>query len=166
MAGRIDMVGLTNEETTKALREPVASEFIGGEFAFEEHIVEHLEEICEFLGLDEIRNVQRQKQIRADRFQVIMDIIVKHTDESVTIFEVKKFNNKYPANGPVNQMQGVGQVLLYQNIYELRFGVRPRLVLIDNKIYERTMMAFMNNALPITLMEMQKDRMFIPYRGW
>ncbi|MEK4425883.1 hypothetical protein [Solibacillus sp. FSL K6-1523] len=148
------------------LKEPVRWEFDGSEKEFENNVVMHIEEICQFLNLPKIESVHRQRQIKLDDFQVIFDIVVKHIDSTATIFEVKKANNKHPSTGTFNQMQGVGQLLLYQNVFELVTGGKPRLVLIDNKIYERTIWAFVNNKLPITLVDFQKDRIFIPYRAW
>lgn len=152
--------------TVDLLREQIRWEFEGTEREFENNIVEHLEEICTFLSLPDIESIHRQKQIRAEGIQIIMDIVVRHTDETATIFEVKKASNKHPSHGPSNQLKGVGQLLLYQNLFESITGGKPRLVLIDNKIHERTLLAFANNNLPITLVDFQKDRVFIPYRAW
>lgn len=153
-------------ELLELLREPIISQFIGNESQFESNIIEHLEEICGFLDLPGIKAVHRQRQIRANGFQIIIDIIVRHIDDTVTIFEVKKVNSKNPTTGTYAQVQGIGQLLLYQNMYKAKTNVNPRLVLIDNKIYERTLFAFSGHELPITLVEFQKDRVFIPYRGW
>ena len=94
------------------------------------------------------------------------DIITRHKDGSMTVFEVKKANEKYPASGTSNQMNAVGQLLLYGNILEAIIKEPVRLALIDNKIYHRTYAAFAGNRLPITLIELQYDRVFIPYNGW
>jgi hypothetical protein len=148
------------------LRGPILWEFMGNEKEFEEMVVEHIFELCAMLNLPAPVSLQRQKQLRLSTFQCILDILVKHEDDSVTIFEVKKANNKHPHTGTHNQMQGIGQLLLYQNTYETLFDKKPRLILIDNKIYERTVSAFIGNNLPITLVDFQKDRVFIPYKAW
>lgn len=152
--------------TIECLKEPMVWEHKGTEKEFEDNVIEHIEEICQFLKLPKIESVHRQRQIRLDGIQIIMDIVIRHTDKTATIFEVKKTNNKHPSTGTFNQMQGIGQLLLYQNIFEARTGGKPRLVLIDNKIYERTLWAFIDNSLPITLVDFQKDRVFIPYKAW
>lgn len=153
-------------DITDVLREPIIHVYQGKEKEFEEHIVLHLDELCDILELPPILTCQQQLQIRAFGTQCILDIAVKHTDGSTTIFEVKKVNNKNPHTGTANQMQAIGQLLLYQNMYELKTGVRPRLLLIDNKIFERTLWSFVGNDLPITLVDFQKDRVFVPYRAW
>lgn len=150
----------------KYLREPMKWEFIGDEKAFESNILEHIEEINNCLGLPKIKSIHRQRQIRLMGVQVKMDIVLRHIDQTATILEVKKVNNKNPHTGTNNQMQAIGQLLLYQNMFEAKTGGKPRLVLIDNKIYERTLWAFAGNNLPITLVEFQKDRIFIPYKTW
>ena len=155
-----------NNETIKHLREPMRWQFMGNEKEFESNILEHIEEINEFLGLPEISSIHRQRQIRVMGVQVKMDIVLRHIDQTATIIEVKKVNNKNSHTGTNNQMQAIGQLLLYQNLFKAKTGGKPRLVLIDNKIYERTMLAFLGNNLPITLVDFQKDRIFIPYRAW
>ncbi len=45
-------------------------------------------------------------------------------------------------------------------------GELVRAALIDNKIHYRTYCAFVGNKLPITLIDFQKDRVFVPYNGW
>jgi len=155
-----------NSRLLSLLKEPIRWEFDGSEKEFEDNVAEHIEEICLHLDLPAIESIYRQRQIRMNGFQVIMDIVVRHLDQTATIFEVKKANSKHPSTGTFNQMQGIGQLLLYQNAFEMVTGGKPRLVLIDNKIYERTLWSFVNNELPITLVDFQKDRLFVPYRAW
>ena len=81
------------------------------------------------------------------------------------MFEIKKTNNKYPATGTYNQLSAVGQLYLYKAILS-RNGAKVRLALVDNKIHKRTAYAFIKEKLPITLVEVQGDRAFIPYYGW
>src|SRR5699024_7615002 len=124
-------------------------EFMGNEKEFEQNIMDILDQIIDCLELPEIESVGRQKQIRFSEFQIIIDIIVRHKDDSATIFEVKKPNLKYPHTGTSEQVKAIGQLLLYQNIFQIKTGVKPRLALIDNKIFERTVFTFLNNELPI-----------------
>lgn len=141
-------------------------EFAGNEKRFEENIVENIDLICTGLGLPEIAEIGEQKMIKVDNFYIRPDIMIRHVDGSITIFEVKKGNEKYPATGPANQMTAVGQLLLYGNVLSAKIGGKVRLALIDNKIYYRTYCAFVGNRLPITLIDFQKDRVFVPYNGW
>lgn len=152
------------EEVTELLRSETQWEFIGTEKEFEENVFENLEEICEGLGLPTVTIKERQRQIRFDGSQIIMDIVARHEDDSATIFEVKKASQKHPSTSSYLQMQGIGQLLLYKNLFKLRTNVTPRLVLIDNKIHRRTTWAFFDNEIPITLVELQKDRVFVPYK--
>lgn len=156
----------TNKTTLDYLRESMKYEFMGTEKDFEENVILHLEQICECLELPKIESIHRQKIIKMSGIQGKMDIVVRHTDQTATIFEVKKVNTKYPSTGTSNQMQGIGQLLLYQNLFEAKTGGKPRLVLIDSKIFERTYLSFIGNNIPITLVEFQKDILFIPYKAW
>lgn len=161
------MANMTFDEIVEELEKTVKWEFDGNESEFETNLLEHIEEIRLALALPPIEAVGRQKQIRlSDDSQIIMDIVVRHTDDTATIFEVKKYNNKHPHTGTVNQVQAIGQLLLYASVFEAQTGIRPRLVLADNKIFKRTLYVFSETKLPITLLELQKDRLFIPYVGW
>lgn len=148
------------------LQKPIRFEFIGSEKDFEEIIVENMGDLCRGLGLPGIRYISTQKRLNAGGFSIKPDIIVRHVDSSVTIFEVKKASSKYPGLAPTNQMKAVGQLLLYGNVISSFTKVPVRLALIDNKIYYRTYCAFVGNKLPITLIDVQLDRVFVPYYGW
>lgn len=117
------------------------------------------------MGLTKVIRIERQKQFRFPSGQIIVDILLMHEDKTLTVFEVKKPNKNNGWTSPHAQMQAIGQLLLYQNIIEETYA-KPRLVLIDNKIHERTVMAFAKNYLPITLIEFQKNKIFIPYRAY
>lgn len=145
------------------LREEQRYVFKGKEKNFEEHVLLHLDIICENLGLPPIKHHFRQRQIRHNGMQCILDLVVRHEDNSTTIFEVKCRNSKYPATGSHEQISGIGQLLSYSAFYNLKAGCKPNLVLIDQKIYERTYITVSDGNLPITLVEFQKDRMFVPY---
>lgn len=155
---------LSAEENVELLRSEVQWESIGNEKTLEENVFDNLDDICEGLGLPPILVKERQRQIRFDGSQVIMDIVVRHEDESATIFEIKKGSRRYPSTSPQLQMQAIGQLLLYKNLFKMRTGVTPRLILLDNKIHRRTMWTFAESDLPITLVELQKDRVFVPYK--
>ena len=148
------------------MERPTRHEFIGNEHDFEDYICDNIYEICSVMDLPPIVAVNRQRMIAAGGFFIKPDILVRHTDGTMTVFEVKKANEKYPAAGPMNQMNAVGQLLLYGNVLREIINDSVRLALIDNKIYFRTFSAFVGNNLPITLIEYQNDRIFIPYRGW
>jgi hypothetical protein len=152
--------------TVQELKTPLRHEFIGKEKDFEDYIYENMDEICEGLGLPGIFLKDRQRMIHCGNFQIKPDILVRHTDETMTIFEVKKANEKYPSTGTFNQVQAIGQLLLYRNVVESIIHAPVRLALIDNKIYYRTFCAFLGNELPITLIELQNDRIFVPYNAW
>lgn len=154
------------EWAVSELKKPLRFEFVGNEKEFEDSIFEDIEEICEGLGLPPVTVKDRQRLIRTEGFQIKPDIIVRHADASMTVFEVKKASHKFPALGPTNQMNAIGQLLLYGNILQAKIDAPVRLALIDNKIYYRTFCAFLGNNLPITLIEYQGGRIFVPYVGW
>lgn len=159
-------MNLNKEERDRLLKEPLRWELQGKEKEFEENIMTNLDLIIECMGLPDIEVMEQQKVISFEGNRVILDILVHHKDGSATIFEVKKGNNEHPATATSNQMNAVGQLFLYRNVVAEKVGQVPRLVLIDNKIFNRTMKAFAYSDIPITLMELQKDRLFIPYRAY
>lgn len=159
-------MNITVEEAITEMKKPIFSWCIGKEKDFEENILDNIDQICKCLGLPQIRVVGTQKMINADGFFIKPDIMVRHIDGTMTIFEVKKVNEKNPATGTSNQLNAVGQLLLYKNVLESIIGETVRVALIDNKIFYRTYYAFLNHKLPITLLELQKDRLFVPYNAW
>ena len=160
------MCTVGGERKCAELKTPMQYEFIGDEKAFEGYIFENIDEICAGLKLPPVIAKDRQRLIKCDDFQIKPDILVRHIDGTMTVFEVKKANEKYPSTAPFNQMQAIGQLLLYQNVLQAKILQPVRLALIDNKIYYRTYCAFVGNKLPITLLELQNDRIFVPYNAW
>lgn len=157
---------ISQEEKLQILNEEPQYEFMGNEAMFEQNVVDNLDQICEAMNLAPIKQIFRQERIVIDKFHARPDIIIRHEDETRTIIEVKKVNNKYPSTGTSNQMNAIGQLLLYGNVFRAKSGIEARLMLIDCKIFYRTYCAFLNYNLPIALVEFQKDRLFVPYNGW
>ena len=157
---------LKPRELINELKSPIRYELQGNEKAFENNIRDNIDLICDCLKLPPIKMVSGQQMIEYDGFQIKPDIIVRHTDDTMTVFEVKKASEKYPCTGTCNQMNAIGQLLLYQSVLKRVINAPVRVALIDNKIYYRTFWAFLDNKLPITLIELQKDRLFVPYNAW
>lgn len=165
-ANESKMTTIDNKAKCAELKKPLEYEYIGNEKAFEDYIFENIDEICNGIALPPIFAKERQRLIKCDDFQIKPDIMIRHIDGTMTVFEVKKANEKYPSTAPFNQMQAIGQLLLYQNVLQAKINATVRLALIDNKIYYRTFCAFVGNSLPITLIEFQNDRIFVPYNAW
>lgn len=139
----------------------------GKEADFENRVYDCIVELCYGLGLPPIKSLQRQKLYLFEGYRMKPDIIVFHTDNSITVMEIKKTSEKYPSTGTVNQMNAVGQLLLYKSVlHSLYPKSKIRLALVDNKIYKRTFYAFLYVKLPISLVEIQNDRVFVPYYAW
>ncbi|WP_408954746.1 hypothetical protein [Natroniella sp. ANB-PHB2] len=154
---------LEKEEALKILKEEQAYCFNGSESEFEEYIKDCLPELCSKIGLPDIKNIIQQKQIKISNFNIRPDLIVVHEDLSKSIFEIKCTNKKHPATAPTEQCKAIGQLMLYQNSIEALTKEKPRMFLIDDKIHLRTVAVFKNSNLPITLIEVQNGRVFIPY---
>lgn len=154
-----------DEWITEEAGKPIEFLFKGNEKEYENHIVEHIHEICEGMKLPPVLIVEQQKQVRFDGNQIIMDIVCRHEDDSLTIFEVKKISDRNPHTSTSEQVRAIGQVLLYKNILSaLNFNVR--VCVIAEKIHKRTLLCFLDFDLPITLIEFQKNKVFIPYNKW
>lgn len=153
---------LDQDEIFKIINEKQRFFYIGDEKKFESFIVENIKEIVLGLGLSPIKIIESQKLINIGDFHIKPDIILSHEDDSITIVEVKKTNNKHPATGTSNQIRGIGQCLLYKSIIAEMTNRYVRVILIDEKIYSRTLMVFSDNDLPISLIEVQDNRVFCP----
>lgn len=148
------------------LKEEPRFVFDGTEQDYENHIVLNADLICDALGLPSIKVIKQQKQIRFDGNQIIMDIVIRHADDSLTVFEVKKLNGKNPSTSTGAQVQALGQMLLYRNIVKATTGITPRVALITDKLFYRTQAVFIDTELPLALIEFQRDRLFMPYENW
>lgn len=148
------------------LKSPIRYLCKGKEKDFEDNVMDNIDLICDCLGLPPIKAIERQRRLHYEEFDIQPDIMVRHTDDTLTVFEVKKASAKYPQTGTYNQMAAIGQLLLYKTMLKVKINAPVRLALIDNKIYYRTFLAFTEHKLPITLIELQKDRLFVPYNGW
>ncbi len=137
--------------------------FEGNEKEYEEYVFENLNEICGYLDLPKIREIKRQQRFNPRSFSIKPDLIVYHEDETVSVFEIKCSNPKYPASGVTEQTRAIGQLLLYKNVLEEMLNTKVRVHLIDQKIHKRTFFVFAGMKLPISLIEIQNDRLFIPY---
>ena len=140
--------------------------FEGSERDFEKHIIENIDLICESIGLPDIYAIRQQKQIRFEKSLIVMDILIRHIDGSATIFEVKKTNDKNPHTSTREQVSSIGQMLLYKNVFKAKTGVEPRVALLTDKLLYRTMVVFNETELPLTLIEFQRNRLFVPYMNW
>ncbi len=159
------MSKINYNDALEMLREEQRYFYIGKEREYEEYVKENLYDICENLGLAPIIEIQQQPRFEIDNFSIKPDLIVIHKDNTVSIFEIKKTNSKYPSTAPNEQCRAIGQILLYKNIIETISKKKTRAFLVDEKIHIRTLHTFKGNNLPITLMEIQNDRVFIPYKS-
>ena len=137
--------------------------YIGIEKDYEKFIVNNIEDICDGLNLPKIETIKQQPRYNLEMFSIRPDIIVYHVDGTYSVFEIKCSRNKYPSEGAYNQAQAIGQLLLYKSVLKEINGASPRMFLVDQKIYTRTVCVFSEMQLPITLIEVQGNRVFIPY---
>lgn len=140
--------------------------FAGKEKDFEEYVIGCLSEIFEATSLAPIRTLKRQHVIQTTDAWVRIDVLVQHEDNSMSVIEIKTVNEKNPQTSVHQQTQAIGQLLLYKAMVEVQYGIEPRLFLIDTEIYARTMLIFKEYKLPVTLMEIQNGRVFIPYANY
>jgi hypothetical protein len=161
----IDKNNLSVEEVKEIVEEKPKYIFDGKEKQYEEYIKENLQDICDKLDLPKIVQIEQQRRIDIDNFSVKPDLITIHEDGTISIFEIKCCNYKHPSTGTASQAQAIGQLLLYKNIFEEIRQEKVRVFLVDQKIFKRTLLIFSDLKLPITLMEVQYNRVFIPYRN-
>ena len=153
------------EQSIKMVNEKQKYFFIGKEKEYEEYLVDGMSDICEGLGLPPISDIKTQQRFNLDTFSIKPDIMVFHSDGTLSVFEVKCSNSRYPSTGVSSQTQAIGQILLYKSVLEELIKGKLRMFLVDQKIYSRTICVFSQMKLPITLIEVQNDRVFVPYQG-
>lgn len=149
--------------TQELLNEPQRYFFIGKEKEFEDYVVENLNDLCDGLGLPKVKKVKRQKRYTMDTYSIKPDLIVIHDDDTYSVFELKCTNEKHPSTSVAAQTAAIGQLLLYRSTLNEKYKVTPRMFLVDTKIHPRTVCVFSDLKLPITLIEIQNGRVFVPY---
>lgn len=152
---------LTNDEVIKRLKEKQNYLFDGNEKKFKEFVVENINEIFENANIPKTKKIEIEKVIKLADIRCRIDLFIIHTDNTVSIMETKCTNNKFPSTASFEQCKAIGQILLYGYIFECYYGVKPRLFLIDTKIHFRTFSVINKYKLPIILMEIQNDGVFI-----
>ena len=158
-------MALTEEQTIEMLKEKQQYEFTGKEKEYERHILEHLDDLITCLELPKIKVVESQRRIAFDDFSIRPDIIVRHIDGTLSVFEIKCTNHKHPSTAATHQTNAIGQALLYKTSLEAYTNKKVRVYIIDQKIHYRTYITVKTYSIPITLIEFQKDRIFMPYRN-
>lgn len=137
--------------------------FEGQEEDLEAYYYNNMTEICKEIGLPKVKKVIKQKSIKLRNKYIRPDLLTIHENGEKSVFEVKCSNSKNNNTSATEQCKGLGQLMLYSSYIKEMSGERPNLFLISDKIYERTVMAFSDFGLPVTLMEVQKNIIFIPY---
>jgi hypothetical protein len=138
--------------------------YIGKEKEFEQYVIDNINDICEGLEIPKVKKIKRQPRYDFISFSIKPDIIIIHEDNTHSIFEIKCTNDKYPGTSVTEQTKAIGQLLLYKSVLKELKGASPRMFLIDTKIHKRTVAIFSEMKLPITLIEIQNDRVFVPYK--
>ena len=157
------MIFLTPEQAKAKLQEEQKRFFIGQEKEFEEYVLKNLDDICRGLSLPPALRVIQQLRKDLPTFLIRPDVFVVHADMTTSVFEIKCSNAKYPSTGVSEQCKSIGQLLLYKSVLTELNGASPRIFLVDQKIYFRTVCVFSEMQLPITLIEIQDDVVFVPY---
>jgi transposase len=139
--------------------------FEGREEDLEVFYNNNISKICKKIGLPKVKKILSQKSIKLNGKYIRPDLLVIHENGEKTVFEVKCSNAKNNNTSATEQCKGLGQLMLYNSYIKEMSGERPNLFLISDKIYERTVMAFSDFDLPVTLMEVQKNIIFIPYKN-
>lgn len=153
------------EQSVKLVNEKQRYFFIGKEKEYEAYLVNEMLDICEGLKLPPISDIKTQQRFDIGTFSIKPDIMVFHNNGTLSVFEVKCGNSRYPSAGVSSQTQAIGQILLYKNVLEELRKDKVRMFLVDQKIYSRTICVFAQMKLPITLVEIQNGRVFVPYQG-
>lgn len=152
------------DDTIQLLEEDQRFFYIGQEKEFENYVYENMDSLCRGLGLPKAKRIKRQKRYDIGGFSIKPDIIVIHEDDTYSVFEIKCTNMKHPGTSVTAQTYAIGQLLLYKSVLKQKYGASPRMFLVDTKIHMRTVCVFSETRLPMTLVEIQNDRVFVPYK--
>ena len=135
--------------------------FKGNEKKFEKYVYDNLSDICNNLDFANIKKAEMQHVIKTANYKIIPDIMIWHEDGTGTIFEVKVTNLNNPQTSPNEQIKSIGQLLLYRSVIKEKYGKFPRVFMVTDQLFEKTFHIFAHNDLPVGLIEIQNDRVFV-----
>lgn len=104
-----------------------------GEKEYQAHLVTYLADVFQKAGISPIHRLLTNHEISAQQRRIKCDIYIIHEDRTVTIIECKYSKDNSPGERLINQVKGMGQVLLYKEIHLIASGITPRIFLADEK---------------------------------
>lgn len=150
-------------EAEEYLKRPIDGYDYESEREFEGFAASKLKPIFLKLNLAPADRIERQLLIVSD-VKIIPDIIVRHEDGSISIIEIKCALEKSKSQSASLQCHAIGQLLLYKSVFLTRKADQNiRLFLITNKLEYRTLTAVIYSDIPISLIEINRTEIFIPY---
>lgn len=145
---------LNNQEVINELAREFNNRFHGNENEYINNFLLDVNTIFEKFGFPEIKSIEQQKRVGSR----IIDIFIVHKDLSCSVLEVKCKKEKISLD---EQFKSIGQILMYDDIFQHQYKVAPRLFLVDQKIYIDTWKIILRNKLPINLLQFQYDNVVL-----
>lgn len=124
----------------------------GSEKDIEMHITENVHDIASGCHWPEVSITKNQFPLPLGKHPKIADIFIRHTDNTGTIVEIKKYRNLS------EQIYAIGQVLLYGELVCVLLGNYPRLVIASDYINPILKAIISRQRLPIKTMQIDGDR--------
>lgn len=101
------------------------------EFQFE--LVKYLDDIFEKLQITAPAKIEINKDVNAGGKRVKYDIYITHEDNTRSIIECKYDKDVSPGMRLINQVKGIGQMMLYNEIHKDCLKTGARMFLADEK---------------------------------
>lgn len=149
------------KETLSELKKPREYSFNGNEKEFQNLFIEYLDELIMKLDLPKVKEFKLQHKLRGIGCHGFPDVTVLHEDNTLSIFELKRTR---PIHSRMEQVSAIGQALFYQLLAESEVGGNIRTFLVDYRIEPETYLVCIANKLRITLIEINGNRVLVPYR--
>lgn len=129
--------------------------FKGDKSEYKKYILNNLNDILERIGLSPIKEILSGPEY-------LNTLLIKHEDDTISILEIMHSDSQC-SNRATDQCKTIEELLLYKLKIKESCGINPRVFLIAEKIYSKTVCMLLEMELPVILIEVQNDRVFIPY---
>ena len=154
---------IVDDEMFIALVEEQDPMRFNNELEYQNELLNYIHDICFKLELPDIKEIYKNYDFSSYGRRAKFDILIQHKDDTITIIECKYSKDVSPGERLINQVKGMGQLILYGEMFKLNKGVSARLYLSDEKPEELTLMLLRKQNIGFISIKNNRILTFNPY---
>jgi hypothetical protein len=152
---------IVNKSIYSALVDESEPMIFNNEGEYQIELLKYLNDICLKLEFAFPKKVHTNVDYQIAGRRVKFDILIEHVDETITIIECKYSKDVSPGERLIKQVKGIGQIMLYGEMFFSGNGIRPRLFISDEKPEELTLVLLRKQH--IGFIAVKNNRIFTMY---